>query len=55
VAWRQGGRPAAELPVPSPIGAQARVVNAAGPSASRLAAPVVPWSLDGSNDISAIM
>src|SRR5829696_1155822 len=28
---RHGGRPAAEFPVPSPIGAQARVVSAAGP------------------------
>jgi hypothetical protein len=29
---RHGGRPAAEFPVPSPMGAQARVVIAAGPS-----------------------
>jgi hypothetical protein len=28
---RHGGRPAAEFPVPSPMGAQARVVIAAGP------------------------
>src|SRR6266540_1282422 len=51
VARRQGGRPAAELPVPRPIGAQARVVKAAGPSSSRLAPP----DADRSHDIGAII